>query len=335
MKLALSLPPLCLCIAVRMFACMCSVQTPCEVYASHHGSPTFVGEAISEETVSDLPEWSTKADHVPLQKVTFHVEEAFEDTPGEMVTVYGRGTTCDIPFKVGTRYLVYGWRGKDGKIRTDRCTRTAPLSDAIEDLMFLRSLPTSVGGKIIGVVRFVTPRDQTGAVGGSVTASGSDGDHKVKVEVPGDYELKGLPIGDYRLTFTPDDSGTEVVQFKVSIPVRGGCAGTGVRLGNATVRGNVADEARAPVPNADVFLFYALDGQYHPENALKTRTDANGRFTFSRVEAAKFILSAQYGGSRKMIFFPGTEDNSKAKIVEILAGRPQSDLTVLVPRESR
>ena len=122
------------------------------------------------------------------------------------------------------------------------------------------------------------------------------------------------------------------MQFKVSIPVRGGCAGTGVRLGNATVRGNVADEARAPVPNADVFLFYALDGQYHPENALKTRTDANGRFTFSRVEAAKFILSAQYGGSRKMIFFPGTEDNSKANPSRSsLAGRNRI-LRCLFPR---
>jgi hypothetical protein len=332
MKVALTLPPVLLCIAVRALACICVVpETPCEFHWSHHGSPTFVGEAASEATVSDVVDWGGHAQQVTVQKVTFRVEEPFEDTPDKLTTVYGGGTTCDFHFKVGVRYLVYGWRGKDGKIRTDICTRTAPLSAAMEDVKFLRSLPTRVGGDINGVVRFVSPRGQIGTVAGTVTASGKDGDHKARVAESGKYELNGLAAGDYRLTFTPDYDSTEDVQFKVRIPVNGSCAATGVRLGNATVTGTVVGAAGAPVSGADVFLFYALDGEYRPEVALRTRTDANGRFIFDRVEAAKFILSVQYAPSQ-MIFYPGTRDSSGAEVIEVLDGRLLSGLTVRVPR---
>jgi len=332
MKVALTLPALFLCMAVRTCACMCvGSSSPCDWYALHHGSPSFVGEAISVVTVSDVVDRGGHEVPATVQKVNFHVEEAFEDMPDAFVDVYGFGTTNDYQFKLGARYLVYGWRGKDGKIRTQKCTRTAPLSEATEDLAFLRSLPTRVGGEIIGLVRFVSPAYQTGPMAGTVTASGRDGDHKARVAASGDYEINGLAIGDYRLTFTPDDDSTEDVEFKVNIPVNGSCASTGVRLGNVNVRGSVVDEEWTPVSGAEVFLFYALTGEYRPEDALKTHTDANGSFTFHRVEAGKFILSTQYADS-PMIFFPGTQDASKTEIIEVLDGRPMAGLTVRVPR---
>ena len=82
-----------------------------------------------------------------VQKVTFRVEEYFEGISAEMVDVYGSGTTLDYHFAAGNRYLVYGWLGKDRKIRTGKCTRTAPSSDAKEDLKFLRSLKNRRGLK--------------------------------------------------------------------------------------------------------------------------------------------------------------------------------------------
>jgi hypothetical protein len=133
--------------------------------------------------------------------------------------------------------LEYGFRGKDGKIRTGKCTRTAPVAEAAEDVSFLRSLPTRVGGGIRGLVRFASPGTQTGTVTGTVTESGSDGDHKTRVAASGWYELKGLAPGDYRETFTPDDNSTEFVSLRLSIPVNGSCVESGVRLGNVTVRG--------------------------------------------------------------------------------------------------
>ena len=229
--------------SISSFALCSEPPTPCEWYAVHHGYPTFVGTAVSEETVSDVLRLGEHVIPVAVQKVTFRVEESFEDTPDKIVDVYGSGTTNDLRFKVGIRYLVYGFRDKDRKIRTDKCTRSAPVGEAAEDLNFLRSLPTRVGGEIRGRVRFASLGTQIGTVAGTVTESGRDGDHKTRVATSGWYELKGLAPGDYRETFTADDDSTEFVSFKLSIPVNGSCAESGVRLGNVTVSGGVFDEA--------------------------------------------------------------------------------------------
>jgi hypothetical protein len=334
MKSALTLASLFFSISINAFASCFETSTPCEWYAVHHGHPTFVGTAVSEETVSDVLGLGDQVIPVTVQKVTFRVEEPFESTPGGTVDVFGSGTTNDLRFKVGIRYLVYGFRGKDGKIRTGKCTRTAPVSEAAEDLSFLRSLPTRVGGGIRGLVRFVSPGTQIGTVAGTVTESGSDGDHKTRVAASGWYELKGLAPGDYRETFTPDDNSTEFVSLKLSIPVNGSCVESGVLLGNVTVSGGVFDEAETPISGAEVFLFYALDGHFHPDVVLKTWTEADGRFSFHGVEAAKFILSTQLASS-EMIFFPGTHDASKTEIIEVYDGKPLSGLAVRVPRSSQ
>lgn len=302
-------------------------------YAFHHGQPTFIGTVLLEETVEDMREFGEHVSPVTVQKVTFEVEEAFEGTSGKTEVVYGLGSIMDLHFKVGDQYLVYGFRGKDGKIRTDRCARTAPVGDAAEDIRFLRSLPTQVGGGIFGVVRFVGPGVPAGTVAGTVTESGNDGDHKSRVDSSGSYELTGLAPGDYRETFTPDDTTTEFVALKLSIPVNGSCTGSGVRLGNMSVSGNVINHAGKPLPNVNVILFYALDGQFHPDVLLRTRSDALGKFTFSRVEAATFILAAQLANSG-LAFFPGTRDASRTDVIEIREGEPRSGLTVRVPRTS-
>jgi hypothetical protein len=118
---------------------------------------------------------------VNVQKVTFNVEEAFEDISSKSVTVYGSGTTNDFHFESGVRYLVYAWRGKDEKIRTGKCTRTAPVGEAALDINFLRSLPAHVGGRIFGLVRFVSPEAQNGTVAGTISESGKDGNHTTQV----------------------------------------------------------------------------------------------------------------------------------------------------------
>lgn len=69
----------------------------------------------------------------------------------------------------------------------------------------------------------------------------------------------------------------------------------------------------------------------HPDIALKTSTDADGKFTFHRVEAAKFILAAHFVRS-EMIFFPDTHEASKTEIIEVYDDKPLAGLIVRVPR---
>jgi hypothetical protein len=148
------------------------------------------------------------------------------------------------------------------------------------------------------------------------------------------YELSGLAPGDYRETFISHDAGDEFVTLKISIPVNGSCADSGVRLGNVPVSGSVLDDAGKPVPRTDVFLFYALDGHYHPDVFLKTRTDASGKFSFQRVEAARFILAAQPADSA-VTFYPNTPESSEAVSIEVRDGNPLSGLIVRIPSSLR
>lgn len=303
-------------IPMEVFGLCLVPPTPCEWYAAHHGQPTFIGTAVSTETVSDVLQLGEHVMPVTVQKVTFNVEEPFEDTSSRSVTVYGSGTTNDFHFQEGIRYLVYAWRGKDGKIRTEKCTRTAPVSEAAEDIHFLRSLPGQAGGRILGLVRFVSLQAQNGTVAGTITESGKDGNHTTQVAGSGLYEVDGLVPGSYRETFTPDGDSTEFVTLDLNIPVNGSCAGSGVLLGNAIVSGDVLDQEGMSVPGVEVFLYYALDGRFHPDVFLKTRTDAAGGFTFHRVSPAKFILATQVGSSG-MTFLPGTRDASKTDVIEV------------------
>jgi hypothetical protein len=319
---------------LNAFALCFEDPRPCSWYAIHHGQPTFIGTAVSEERVPDVLELPGNDIDVTVQKVTFNVEEPFDGAPKKTEIVYGVGTTNDFDFKVGERYLVYGWRQKDGRIRTAKCTRTAPVSEAAEDIRFLRSLPTQRGGEVLGQVRFVSPGVPIGTAAGTIAESGSDGEHKSRVSSSGSYELSGLAPGDYRETFIPDDEGTEYVTLKVSIRVTGSCVDSGVRLGNVPVSGRVIDDAGKPVSWTDVFLFYAFDGHYHPDVFLKTRTDASGKFSFPRVEAAKFILAAQPANSA-MTFFPGTRESSETDVIEIRDGAPLSGLIVRISSGTR
>jgi hypothetical protein len=143
-----AIPVVCLSFPLSNFALCFESPRPCTWYASHHGQPTFIGTALSEEPVPDVLKLGNHELHVTVQKVIFNVEETFDGVPAKTVAVYGEGTTNDFHFNVGEKYLVYAWREGDGKIRTARCTRTSVLSQAKDDLEFLRSLPTRQGGEI-------------------------------------------------------------------------------------------------------------------------------------------------------------------------------------------
>lgn len=222
-----AIPVIYLSVPLGLFALCFESPKPCTWYAAHHGQPTFIGTAVSQEMVPDVLEIGSHELRVTVQKVRFNVEETFDGAPAKTETVYGEGTTNDFHFSVGEKYLVYGWREKNGKIRTARCTRTSVLSHAKEDIEFPRSLPTQHGGKIYGTVRFVNSESRADAVSGTIVEFGRDGEHKTRVSASGSYELTGLVPGDYRETFTLDGSRTEYVNSRVRIPVNGSCAESG------------------------------------------------------------------------------------------------------------
>ncbi len=56
--------------------------------------------------------------------------------PARQVVVTGDGSSCDEPFKQGETWLVYA-RTREGRVTTDKCTRTRLRAEATQDLVYL------------------------------------------------------------------------------------------------------------------------------------------------------------------------------------------------------
>jgi hypothetical protein len=69
-------------------------------------------------------------------RVTLSVDRVIKGSSGASVTLitgHGGGD-CGYPFEVGSKYLIFVWKGRDGLLRTSICTRTKPASTAGADI---------------------------------------------------------------------------------------------------------------------------------------------------------------------------------------------------------
>ncbi len=130
-------------------ACTCvRVGPPCQAYWN---SPVvFVGTPLSVSRIT-----VESAGHKRLQRLfRFRVEEAFRGVErAELEVLTGAwGGDCGYDFQSGTKYLVYGRKlPETRRVHTSICTRTRPLSEASEDLSYIRSIgKMSPGGLIYG-----------------------------------------------------------------------------------------------------------------------------------------------------------------------------------------
>ncbi len=82
--------------------------------------------------------------------VKFRVERLWKGEPAEEIVLVNTGmgkagggeriiSTCAYNFRLGEKYLVYAY-GSEGKLQTHKCTRTAVLEGAAEDVGMLENL---------------------------------------------------------------------------------------------------------------------------------------------------------------------------------------------------
>ena len=120
--------------------------------------------------------------------------------------------SCAYPFKEGERYVVYASRAKPGEpLRTSICSRTRPILEAAEDLLFFKSLANTTGSaRVFGSIRHTEPGTPTrdgrnyGPVANvRLTLRSDAATFHATTDAKGRYELVGMPPATYQLTVEP------------------------------------------------------------------------------------------------------------------------------------
>lgn len=136
--------------------------------------------------------------------VRLAVEESLKGVQGPQVSLDLGGDTCSYPFSVGEKYLVYAsW--ENGKLSTDKCRRTRPLSSATADLTYIKGAAANEAQATLygDVFRLIVdaegkPALQTPFEELTVILAGGDTRVEAKAEKWGEYEVT-VPPGDYEV----------------------------------------------------------------------------------------------------------------------------------------
>lgn len=110
-------------------ACSCMQLSPSEGLSSSYA--VFTGEVIEIQ-----PNDATRFGGL---EITLRVKQVWKGELDEQIKVHTAGSSaaCGYGFVKGSTYLVYAVRDDADPLRVSLCSRTAPIEDAKEDLVFL------------------------------------------------------------------------------------------------------------------------------------------------------------------------------------------------------
>ncbi|MFD2615000.1 hypothetical protein [Paenibacillus gansuensis] len=119
----------------KAYACSCAELEPKEAFEK--AESVFTGRVLSskQQRIQNGVMGAIENRDVNL----LEVQETWKGVNQSQVIVYDNGheASCGFHFSVGSTYLVYTYKGKDGERYTSFCSRTNEVSKAGEDLKFL------------------------------------------------------------------------------------------------------------------------------------------------------------------------------------------------------
>ena len=124
---------------------MCTLNPPCAAF--WRADAVFVGHVTANE--------ARHADGQPSETVTtLTVLRTFPRRANSpSIVLRGMMTSCSYSFRIGETYLVFAYRGADGRFNTGSCSGTKPLAEADTDIATIQTLPSlSPLGWIYGTV---------------------------------------------------------------------------------------------------------------------------------------------------------------------------------------
>lgn len=281
-------------------------------------------------------------DYMPFigKKAYFRVLEHFSNSAKNDVTIETGlgGGDCGYDFKEGERYLVYAYENK-GRIITTICSRTRPLSKALDDIAILRE--SKAGGKavsrVFGQIVLLRETESDYAVSPIESAQirlKEDGKQVATTtsELNGRFGFTRVKPGRYELEAIYRNQFTKSTTVNVGGTGDSTCIETNYyfKLGSR-ITGTVTDETGKPIARIRVIAAYFKKTDDEKEwSWFEGYSDKNGRFEIEGLSNGIYTLGVNFDGPTKKEFpfpptyFPGVHDSKQAKRI-ILAEEKSYD----------
>jgi Carboxypeptidase regulatory-like domain len=340
----------------RTSACSCArPDPPCGEYGE--ASAIFLGRVVgSAQRKSAVDEKGNKTVY-DVGRIRFLVQENFKGVTGYEVEIHSGtgGGDCGYWFLRNESYVVYAYQGsEDKKLYTNICTRTAHITQAKDDLEFLRGVgDTKPGGTLFGrLARYIGDREhgpvQEGPKmsGVRVAIKGAGQTFEAVTNEAGEYRISGLPAGDYdAFPQLPDNLGA--IASRDTVDRFGSYSGhktialsdrscgemSFIVQFSGVVSGKVVDVNGEPAREVQVNLALADD----PEKEWSAWTDEEGRYEFHMVQPGNYLLgfNLRWAPSKddpfRRTYYPGVNEKSEAGLIAIGEGEKLKGYDMTLP----
>ena len=281
----------------------------------------------------------------------FSVEEAFKGVEESMVIF--EADHCGQLFKEGERYLVYARYSEYPKKLEVRAgwSRTRLLSEAAEDLAYIRNLPSATtGSRIFGKVLQQGFKEAKMAVeplrNVRVSLESEDDHREVATDDEGRFEFTSLPTATYRIRVEVP-SYLEAREHTIKAPERGCLTFDLFALYNRQIAGRVLDTNGKPVRNVGITLVSADAEREHilalteRSSGVTNYSDRDGSYSFSQIMPGRYLLVVNRGdfgpsGSEMVralprIFYPGVTDIGAATVIVVTNDQKPQAYDIVLP----
>ena len=330
----------------RAVACSClGSPSPCAAFQS--ADAVFVGAVTHVER--RLMKYGDR--DVNGQVARVQVEEAFKGVKESELTFHSYGSSCDLLFTEGQRWLFYASYDKEQKTWfVGACGRTTWVEQAGDDLLYLRALPgaaekTRIAGEIWN------RGDSKPLMGVKVKLIGERETHEVFTDKNGVYEMYGLPAGKYvitvqtplnlKLSFTTGYARAVSLRDRTHQQVdlkEKSCAGIDFFFTeNTVVKGTVFSVDGLPMKDVSVSL--RAKDKPTDGNAPFGCTDANGHFNIDDISLGEYFLIANDDNvitsnePFPLTYYPGVLEKSKATVLIVASGDKLQDFDIHIPSQ--
>ena len=339
-----------------IFACSCMrAGPPCNYYGE--ATAIFLGRVVgSAERKSYVDDKGNKT-VFDVGTIRFLVQENYKGASGYEVEIHSGtgGGDCGYWFLRNESYVVYAYGDREsGKLYTNICTRTRLVSEATEDLEFLRGLSkTKAGGTLYGSLTRIIGDSYHGPftegpkmVGVKIHVTGAGQTLETTTNDAGEFKVTGLAAGDYdAFPELPDnlaavsnhDEQDNFGRFTGRRPVHLSDFSCGeinfaVKF-SGVISGKVTDAVGEPAKEVQVNLVSGDDD----EKDWWTWTDKEGHYEFRLVQPGSYLLgfnlrwAPDKDDPYPKTFYPNVKTRAEASLITIGEGEKLKGYDMTLP----